>query len=209
MGAGSSHTFFCLWFFSSSLFPFPPGSDGDIRRLMTMFHTRGWGEEDNRLVSRVDFKHAQLLARRRPGQRPRGCSGLCRALTAPAAGSCGHGRACAPLPNPPLPKTQRFSPSSTSGELPAPAGRDALAALGELPPPFCQTPCRDGGRRGLARVAPEAREVAGSTVAAPGAAAPSPAGSSGPRGPSLLSPGGGVRVRIRIRVRVPAGQGSP
>lgn len=129
-GAGSSHTFFCLWFFSSSLFPFPPGSDGDIRRLMTMFHTRGWGEEDNRLVSRVDFKHTQLLARRRPGQRllpgrgdAPGSAGLSPAPRPPplaprrpareVKAPPGHGPGCAPFPNPPLPKTQRFSPSST------------------------------------------------------------------------------------------------
>lgn len=63
---------------------------------MTMFHTRGWGEEDNRLVSRVDFKHTQLLARRRPGQGlppgsgdAPGSAGLSlgchRAVTGPAA----------------------------------------------------------------------------------------------------------------------------
>lgn len=55
---------------------------------MTMFHTRGWGEEDNRLVSRVDFKHTQLPARRRPGAeaaaRPRRCSGLCWLVAGPA-----------------------------------------------------------------------------------------------------------------------------
>lgn len=56
---------------------------------MTMFHTRGWGEEDNRLVSRVDFKHTQLPARRRPGAeaaaRPRRCSGLRWDVAGPAA----------------------------------------------------------------------------------------------------------------------------
>lgn len=115
MGAGSSHTFFCLWLFSSSLFPFPPGSDGDIRRLMTMFHTRGWGEEDNRLVSRLDLKHTQALARRRPGQRllP---AWMLRALlgfpgpaaTAAASAPPGHVAGCAPLTNAPLPKPSGF-----------------------------------------------------------------------------------------------------
>lgn len=46
---------------------------------MTMFHTRGWGDEDSRLVNGVDFKPAQLPARGEllPG-RPRGCPGCPR-----------------------------------------------------------------------------------------------------------------------------------
>lgn len=126
-GAGSSHTFFCLWFFSSSLFPFPPGSDGDIRRLMTMFHTRGWGEQDNRLVSRLDLKHTQWLEEAgaeaaarmdAPGSaglhRPRGhrrCFGTSRARS--GMRSCNK---------PSSPKTQRVLPSSSAGEVPAPGG---------------------------------------------------------------------------------------
>lgn len=71
---------------------------------MTMFHTRGWGEEDSRLVKGADFKPAQLPAR---GElltgRPRGCPGWLR----PGSGALGRRRisgarrGCVPLSSPP------------------------------------------------------------------------------------------------------------
>lgn len=100
---------FLCFFPPRNLFPFPPGSAGDIRRLMTMFHTRGWGEEDSRLVKGADFKPAQLPAR---GElltgRPRGCPGWLRprGWLRPGSGALGRRRisgarrGCVPLSSP-------------------------------------------------------------------------------------------------------------
>lgn len=114
------------------------------------------------------------------GGRGRGCCpGMLRALPgchrAPPAplrparemkAPPGHGPGCAPFPNPSLPKTQRFLPSSSSGEVPALGGMPSQLS-GSCDLPSIKLPPGMGARRGLAAVAPEAREVAGSCCSIP------------------------------------------
>lgn len=137
---------------------------------MTMFHTRGWGEEDNRLVSRVDFKHTQLLARRRPVAAARAwrCSGLRRDVEA----APGHGQGRALFP--------KFSFSAIF-TLRRPGSCSSLSLLwvgrAAKPHRIAATPLGSNSvpeRRRLAPVAPEACELARRAVAASGSGCPDP-----------------------------------